>query len=607
MKIKFIHSILFVFAILMIVPSISFAQNNTSLGSEQDITELLIGFNRRSDNGIWWTDDSFIDLVAEMNPDIVRYPAGTQANYWDWRTGKFIDNTDKPWNNKEILHIPEFINALPERTKVVYVVNMARPTPASGVDVNADEETLKSYATLDVKIEDMLAAIDEFTNQGKEPFAIELGNEFFFGNIESGMFHIIEDNGNFYSGWDYENNTHYISNSKQDATVFNAELYINHCDIIVEAIKAEYPDTKILLTTTKSGNGNSTRDKWNQTVFDELENNPEYSDLKSHIYAITQHHYINDNYGSPTVIHNNYTAKVAIAEGISYPMSRQADYDMVPNDYKIWYTEYGVSKDNAEETWATGLRYAAYALSWLDRGPKVGQLGYHYISDNNVVKTGSPMKFAPIGIAAQLLLTSSVNATEMQKISFSNNPNSVNEIKSLHGYKFKNATKEALIIININNQEFNQIQIDNLFDMAGPYHLTQYYSNQPYISGVYDGHSNILSNLSDIETGFNSPKFSISIIETDHSTAINENASNRNDISVYPNPFSNKIIIEGGSSKENKILIYNILGQSFECEQINTLNNKTEIMTNHIPDGIYIIKLNKQSFTVYKQSNKRSR
>jgi hypothetical protein len=35
---------------------------------------MNIGFNRRSDKGTWWTDNSFINLVSEMNPDVVRYP-----------------------------------------------------------------------------------------------------------------------------------------------------------------------------------------------------------------------------------------------------------------------------------------------------------------------------------------------------------------------------------------------------------------------------------------------------------------------------------------------------------------------------------------------------
>ena len=131
----------YTFSIILIVFTFNLkAQITTTLSTNRNKTDLDIGFNRRSDKGIWWTDNTFIDRLAEMNPDILRYPGGTQANYWDWTTGKFLDSTNKTWNNKEVLHIPEFLNALPNRTKVIYVVNMARPTPATGISVNASEE-----------------------------------------------------------------------------------------------------------------------------------------------------------------------------------------------------------------------------------------------------------------------------------------------------------------------------------------------------------------------------------------------------------------------------------------------------------------------------------
>jgi len=601
MKIRLIRIILIVFAITPVFLSTSIAQNTTSLGATQDISELLIGFNRRSDVGHWWSDESFIDLMEQMNPDIVRYPGGTQANYWDWRTGKFLDNTDKPWGNKEVLHIPEFVSALPERTKIVYVVNMARPTPFTGVDVNADEETLKSYATLELKIEDMIAAITEFVDEGKEPYAVELGNEFYFGNIESGIFEIIEDDGVFYSAWDYDGGVPYISTSKNIATILNARFYLDHCKQIVESIKNNFPNIKIILVTTKSGNGNSARDKWNETIFDELENNPDYANLKNNIYAVTQHHYINDTYGSPTLINDNQTAKIAIAEGISYPIEKQADYDMVPDDYKIWYTEYGATKRNAEKTWTTGLRYAALAVSWLNRGNKVGQLGFHHITNPNVVKVDTPMILAPIGIAASLLAQASADATEMQKISFSNNPISVNGIKSLYGYKFKDDHKESIFIINISDQDFSEIQTNHLFTYTGQAHLTQYYSDEPYITPVFDGHSNIIPVSSEGYNNLDSPNFSISVIEVKNQSAINDNELMGSLISIFPNPFNEKITINNINTYYNDVSIYNFLGERIDDIHKKMFENEIEIETTNLPKGIYLIQINDYTFTVYKQ------
>ncbi len=485
---------------LVVVILFSFSLNSqtitTTLDSEiRNISTLKIGFNRRSDKGNWWTDNSFKNLLVKMNPDVLRYPGGTQANYWDWRTGKFLDNTDKNWNNKEVLKIPDFIAHIPQKTEIVYVVNMARPTPSTAVLVTANEETLKSDATLQLKITDMIAAIDKFVAEGKEPFAVELGNEFYFGNEEAGIYHIQEKDGKYYAGWNTSSNSAYEFGNKREATVENAKFYLKHCKEVVKKIKEKYPSIKFAITTTKDEVAAKVRERWNTTIFNELENNANFTTLKSNIYAATQHHYLNSKYGVQTTISDDTTAKVAIAEGIKYPIDKVSDYNLVPNDYKIWYTEYGEVKEIAEETWASAVRYAALVYSWLSLGNKVDQLDWHYVTDNNVVKTGSPMKLAPVGIAAELVSKAFSNMTEMQKINFTNNTTTSAGIKSFYGYKLKNDKKETLFIINTNNIDYTSVNFSSLFTYNGQPKMIQYYSNSPYITGVFEGDSNIKSEI----------------------------------------------------------------------------------------------------------------
>jgi hypothetical protein len=568
-----------------------FAQNTTTLDPERNKTELLIGFNRRSDTGTWWTDASFKTLVAEMNPDIVRYPGGTQANYWDWQTGKFLDNTSKTWGTKEVLKIPEFMNVLPDRTKIIYVVNLARPTPATGIAVTASEKILKSNATLNLKIDDMLAAIAEFVTEGKTPYAIELGNEFFFGNEESGIFHIEESGGKYYSGWDTANNTPYEHDDKQLATETNVKFYLNQCKEVVSQIIAVYPTMKFALISTKGGS--SSRDRWNNTVYYELQNNSAYATLANDIYALTQHHYLNDKYpidpADETPISDAATAKIAIAEGISYPRDKQADYDQSPNEYKIWYTEYGVTKTNAEETWAGGLRSVAFILSWIDLGDKIGQLDYHYISDNNVVKVDSPMKLAPIGIASSLMALASADMTTMQKINFETNPDVVAGIKSLHGYKFKSPEKETLFIINIDENVYKNIKIDNLFSYSGAKKFTQYWSYNPFQSGVYKGHTNIKSQIDDpfITDTFKANKFSITVVEVlNANITLGIDDVQKNELKLYPNPVKNILTI---SSIENinTIHVFDITGK-----QVLFIKNPSKnIDLSNLKPAMYILKI----------------
>ncbi len=559
----------------------------TSLNHDaRDKTELNIGFNRRSDNGNYWKNNTFISLLKEINPEIIRYPGGTQANFWDWRTGKFIEGTNKNWGGKEVVSIPDFVKALPDRSKIIYVLNMARPTSATGIDVNAEERILKSKETLNLKIKDMLDAIAKCEEEGKSLYAVELGNEFYFGNIESGIFQIKEKNGLFYSAWNYSQNAAYISSSKGEAAEINAKFYLEQCNDIVSAIKNKYPDIKIALITTKSGNANSTRNIWNNTIFNQLRNNPAFKFLRDNIFAVTQHHYINQSYGIQEQINDIFSAKKAIAEGISYPVDRKDDYDMVPDEYKIWYTELGESKRIAEDTWAAGLRYAAFMLSWMSLGDKVGQMDYQHITDNNVIKTGENMSLAPIGIAAKLLSKAMRNMEKFQEIDFDYNPVSVDGIKSLYGYKLENNTKESLFIINIGNASLSKIDINDLFDTSGELRLIQYYSSKPYIPGVYEGNENIKFISKFIDSTFQINDFSISVIQT--GKKLSNKQVTRRKITISPNPVEDKLnIINDNSERIERILILDTKGNTVLMKNIS-LNS---INVSSFSPGVYFLVL----------------
>ena len=559
----------------------------TSLSSGiRNMTDFNFGFNRRSDVGNWWSDNSFKQLLVKMNPDILRYPAGTQANYWDWRTGKFIPNAGKNWGSKEVLKIPKFISMIPVNTKAIYVMNLARPTPATGISVNASEQVLKSVTTLNAKIADMLDALSEFDSHGKLPYAVELGNEFFFGNEESGIFHIVESNGLYYSGWNVNTNAPYVSSTKQGANVENAKFYLSQCKVVVDSIKAHYPSMKIALVTTKKGSGNSTRDSWNNTIFNQLGSNPDFASLKTKVDAVTQHYYINTSYGSTTPINNNNTAKIAIAEGISYPIDKQADVDMVPNDYEIWMTEVGVSKNNANKTWASAVRYLAYNMSWIMRGDKVKQLDYQHVTSADVIKTGSPMKLAPIGIAAELLMQAASGMPQMQEINFSPNPIATNNVHALYGFKFQSADKETLLIINLNSVDYITVNIGNLISYNGQVKQRSYYSSAPYVSGVYLGHPNIDSLVGTLTNSFTAKAFSINVIEVKKIVGIASEETDLNTVQIFPNPSHDYIQIES-EQRIHSVTIRNLNG---DCLKELRSPGK-QINISDLSPGVYLIEI----------------
>lgn len=89
----------------------------------------------------------------------------------------------------------------------------------------------------------------------------------------------------------------------------------------------------------------------------------------------------------------------------------------MPDNYQIWYSEFGEVKLTAEDTWAAGVRYAAFNYGLLNLGSKADIFGYHHITDNNVIKVNdndeTQMRFASIGIATKLLMKARAEMTKM--------------------------------------------------------------------------------------------------------------------------------------------------------------------------------------------------
>jgi hypothetical protein len=184
----------------------------------------------------------------------------------------------------------------------------------------------------------------------------------------------------------------------------------------------------------------------------------------------------------------------------------------------------------------------------------------------------------------------------MQEIIFNSNPISVNGIKSLHGYKFKSNEKETLFIINISDADFSQVETSGLFTYSGQYNRTQYYSNTPYVSGVYEGHSNIISNTSNVSaTTFNANKFSITTIEVANTVlAIEDNSINK--LVAFPNPVKGLLTIKMLDIID-EITIYNSNGARIYSKE----NPTNTIDLSLLSSGTYILKIRIKKKTTIKK------
>lgn len=423
------------------------------------LSNLFGGFNGRSSEGPQWTVESFTNMVNWMSPSIVRYPGGTLANSWDWREGGIMGKEIKnPYK------IGDLVAGLKKGgntkdTKIVYVMNMVHPTPETGFSQETDDTKLRAEEVLQAKITDALAALKEFENKGNLPVAVELGNELYFNKVE-----------------------HY------GIYTANPTQYLAHVPIIAAGIKSVYPDMKIILCTSKGGEKpTSSRDVWNNAVFEALKTNTE---LSKNVDGIVQHHYIKKEVGSQAVIDNAETAENMIAEGFRYVESVQADYERIPEGKKLWITEYGLEEaGNALcGRWVTGLEYLAMSMSWINWADKVETIQLQHITLKPGVLTTELTELSSVGIVyGELLraLNGSVTATQIS-VTASDVADS-DAAGKLYGWQFTNeAGKKVVLLLNPTSTPKTEMDFSGIFS-SGNVKVTQYWSKTPYENNVSMG------------------------------------------------------------------------------------------------------------------------
>lgn len=434
---------------------------NTSGGENPDDTEkpvltenILLGYNGRSTEGPSWTDGTFLSLVSDTKTMCIRYPGGTQANSWDWKEGKLVDKTDP----KYLFRIGDLVAGLPQTAQVVYVMNMVNTPARVGVEKPLTDQSVEA---LNLKIDDALLALKEFERLGRLPMAVELGNEFYFQNEHAA----------FYGQ--------------------NPELYLEHVRIICKEIHEVYPDMKIAIVATKGGTKG--RDAWNKVVYDAL-NSDEF--LKDNVYAVVQHHYISETTGNTALrITDNSTAEQALAEAFAYMESVKKDYDDVPEGYKLWITEFGItkySKLDEEGMWPLGLSYAAMVLSWLEMGDKIDCYMLHHITNNPSVINTSVMRLGPAAVAYSIvtdLMEGCKSVTRGKNYAEGN-------IKS---WIFTYEDEKKVLLMNTSASAVNDIDVSDLLGTE-TYSVEQHYAPDIIKSPVVKDNGIKNENLDNIRT-----------------------------------------------------------------------------------------------------------
>lgn len=516
----------------------------------------LLGLNGRSTEGPSWTDNNFLSMVAEMNPAYVRYPAGTQGNEWNWKTGTFIPGYG---NSPYTFTIPMLINGLPAGSKIIYMANIVLPTAQTGITFSTTTDAvLSTDATLTAKITDILDALNEFNKNGHVPEIVELGNELYFNNTEAGVY------------------------------AQNPTLYMTHAKKIAAAIKTAYPNCKIILCTTKGGT--NSRDAWNNGVFNALAADTSFKNM---IWGVVQHHYINDTYGLTDAVTTNATGETLIREGIQYVQESQSDYALVPSYLKLMVTEFGCTKKTADGLWVNGLRTANMTLSFMQLGTKVDNLMWHHITDDPNVLNITNMKLGPSGLAFSLLNEAMDSMTTYHKLLYSN-MSATDAYATLYGFHFENDTEESILMVNWGSSTYNATNLSGLFQSStNVLYARQYWSSSLTTSPVYSG-TNVNTVKSTTLSSYNIKPYSITAIRVQKPTSGTNDALM--DKLFRISTHNHRLQIQTTDNIQGDVSITDVTGKTCYSGKLTGQTTTVDMQNSILPFGILQIKSEKGLF-----------
>lgn len=99
-------------------------------------------------SGANWSQQWFVDSVITLNPEILRFPGGTNANHWDWKTGWFMPPYQPP-TTPMVIKTDQLKPALLGcKAQGIFVVNMEMSTPHYEMDGLRHADSLGLTPTL---------------------------------------------------------------------------------------------------------------------------------------------------------------------------------------------------------------------------------------------------------------------------------------------------------------------------------------------------------------------------------------------------------------------------------------------------------------------------
>lgn len=374
-----------------------------------------------------WAQKGFNEAVRALRPSTLRFPAGTAANYWDWKQGCEKSHSEllafsagSECKGKGLSKLEDFAaTATAAGAEVVFVLNMLTDTLDSQI------EFLTHAQSLGLKVR-----------------YVELGNEFYNAHADYVKA--------FPTGTDYG----------KEATTW------------MTALRKSFPDIAISVVGVPSYReeaGNKKRlDEWNELMFAELT-------VARKGDGVTMHEY------DPTGVSGSTFSASDLSTMLSTPFTTVARVasagQSMPSWASLWITEYNLFYNPKEHpdvpaygTWAHGLYLATETILFVNT-PRIasGRVCRHCLlaaaDDGALFEDTSSFDFdlspdkslktelfgpSAAGIALSLFGNASLGSTSAAALSFAPNPTlQPGNYPSLVGALFSGPKGARAIVVNL--------------------------------------------------------------------------------------------------------------------------------------------------------------
>ena len=390
---------------------------------------------------------TLLRAAAALHPMVLRYPGGTLANYWDWRTGWFVGHD-----------LPNHLRWTKHRTHVPYTLSRFKAiVDATGAFPVFDLNLLTS------KLSDQLSMLYQAQNLGLPVRYVELGNEF------------------------------YLSKTGYKARFPTPQSYALRARRWATAIHHLFPKAHVAAVGFWHVPGQRPAPRaaqWNANIGPLAE-----------VQAVTMHDYAPPARFIPRAMLQGHldASAIPLLLGLPFQAVRGLDEsrDGLPVSLAhlpIWVTEYNLGPlrlgghpypDAIDALWVHGLYNATLGLL-LGQNPHVRMVLVHALIGSpmfSVLQIRSPYRRSASGYTLSLLYRSAKEATSLQILGFTPEPMAypipllrsgrMPPYPTLLGAVFQGPRSQRAVLINLSSQP-RTLDMGKL--LGGPFHYRERYA-----------------------------------------------------------------------------------------------------------------------------------